>query len=155
MKKRTNLIEREFNSYHYNLEADYRKKTTGMSQTIGVMIAKISIGAIFVLCGISILFKYTSVLSFFISLIIGGGLIAWGVVPYVMGRKVLEQQEMERVLSIPLQTYEDAELKAAIGRIEDADSKESVELKKYKEMLDKNLISPEDYELKKKQILGL
>ncbi len=151
MKKGKNIIQREYEIYNKGVDAGYRKKTTGMTQTIGNMIAKVVIGAIFIVAG----FATQSLIGFLISFIIGVGLIAWGVIPYYMAKKQREADEIKSILAQPLETYEDAELKAAINRIEESNARETDDLKKYKEMRDSGLISNDDYDQKKKQILRL
>ena len=155
IKIRKNIIEKEYNCYHRDLQAYERERQIGMRQPIGAMIAKITVGFLFCVIGFIPFGGEISIIRLLILLIIGGGFIAWGLVPYLLGRKVHEEEALKEILAKPLQTYEDAELHAAINRVhEDSDNLED-ELKKYKDMLESGLISRTDYEQKKKQLLNI
>lgn len=64
-----------------------RRQQTGMRQSTGAMIAKIAFGALFVFAGFSSPEGGWSVGYFLTSLVIGGALIAWGLLPYLTAKK--------------------------------------------------------------------
>ena len=72
--------------------ADAREQATGMRQTSGAMIAKILIGALFLISGFtSDWSKYgEGIGSMLISIVLGVVLIAWGVVPWLTAKKKRE-----------------------------------------------------------------
>lgn len=146
--------------------ADEREAKTGMRQTNGAMVAKIFFGALFIVYGFVPNNGEWSFSYFVTALLIGGALISWGLIPYINAKRKREHEEMKEILSIPLQTFHDAELQQAMDRIDgktnspsvapqQSGSPEADELKKYKDMLDQGLISEKDYEKKKKKILGI
>lgn len=59
--------------------ADEREARTGMRQSMGAMIAKIAIGALFVISA----FGTGSIGGVLTGLVIGAALIAWGLIPYI------------------------------------------------------------------------
>lgn len=77
--------------------ADYREATTGMRQSKGAMIAKIIIGAFFIAVGFSSPESGWTVSYFLTALVIGGSLIAWGLVPYLKAKKA--QKEEDRLVA--------------------------------------------------------
>lgn len=64
-----------------------RKERTGMKQSMGAMIAKIAIGVLFVLTGFSSPDGGWTIGYFLTAIVIGGALIAWGLLPYLKARK--------------------------------------------------------------------
>ena len=68
-------------------------QTTGMRQSYGAMIAKIGFGILFVLAGFSTPEGGWTIGYFLTALVWGGGLIAWGLMPYLKARKAKAQQE--------------------------------------------------------------
>ena len=85
------------------IESNRRLYTTGMKQSKVAMILKIVFGLLFIGAGFSSPEGGWSVGYFFTALVIGGALLAWGLVPYFkakkqkrrpsMMQKLLEQQE--------------------------------------------------------------
>lgn len=69
------------------LQADYNERTTGMRQSRGAMYAKIIFGAIFIIAGFSSPETGWTIGYFLTALVVGGGLIAWGLVPYIKAKK--------------------------------------------------------------------
>ena len=73
--------------------ADAREKATGMRQSTGAMIAKIAVGALFLISGVTTDWhspEYSEPVGAMIfSLIIGLALIAWGLVPWLLAKKKL------------------------------------------------------------------
>lgn len=68
-------------------KAELRQQNTGMRQSTGAMIAKIVFGLLFVMAGFSSPEGGWSVGYFLTALVIGGGLIAWGVLPWLKAKK--------------------------------------------------------------------
>lgn len=68
-------------------KAEERERETGMRQTKAVMLAKIVVGVLFLLASVS-LASQGNIPSFVCGLAIGGGLVAWGLVPYLKAKKV-------------------------------------------------------------------
>ena len=68
------------------LKAATREKKTGMRQSTGAMIAKIAVGTLFVITSFSLI-STEGVSAFFVGLIIGAALIAWGLIPYFRAKK--------------------------------------------------------------------
>lgn len=79
--------------------ADVREAQTGMRQSMGAMIAKIAVGALFFF----VAFTMDSAGSVIVGLVIGLALIAWGLLPWLLPR---------------LQAKKDAEAEAAAARAE-------------------------------------
>ena len=73
--------------------ADERERTTGMLQSTGAMIAKIAIGALFVISS----FGTGSIGSVLTGIVIGAALIAWGLLPYLQAKKAVEEAHKETV----------------------------------------------------------
>ncbi len=63
--------------------ADDREQKTGMRQSMGAMIAKIAIGALFVITSLTM----GDAASIAVGMIIGIALIAWGLIPYIKAKK--------------------------------------------------------------------
>lgn len=70
-----------------------RERTTGMRQSTGAMIAKIAVGALFVISS----FGTSGIGSVLTGIIIGAALIAWGLLPYLTAKKAAEKAHKERV----------------------------------------------------------
>ena len=75
--------------------ANVREAKTGMRQSKGAMIAKIIIGALFIAVGFSSPDSGWTVGYFLTALVIGGSLIAWGLVPYFKAKKMEKEAEEE------------------------------------------------------------
>ena len=71
-----------------------REHRTGMKQSTGAMIAKIAAGILFVLAGFSSPDSGWSIGYFLTALVVGGALIAWGIVPYLKVQKAKKQEEV-------------------------------------------------------------
>lgn len=76
--------------------ADSREARTGMRQSLGAMIAKIAIGALFVISA----FGTGSVGGVLTGIVIGAALIAWGLVPYIKAKKLVQKQDAENVTTL-------------------------------------------------------
>ena len=76
-------------------EADARERATGMRQSQGAMIAKIAVGALFVISGVTTNWAESAdtsdpVGTMLFSIIVGLALIAWGVLPWLKAKKKRE-----------------------------------------------------------------
>ena len=71
------------------IQADQREARTGMLQSQGAMIAKIVIGAIFIISA----FTTGSVGPTILGIVIGLALIAWGVLPWYLPKKAAADAE--------------------------------------------------------------
>ena len=67
--------------------ADLREQRTGMRQPLGVMIFKIALGALFLAVSMEDAEGGWSLSYFLVCLVIGVSLIAWGLLPWLRGRK--------------------------------------------------------------------
>ena len=83
--------------------ADVRERSTGMRQSTGAMIAKIAIGAIFVISGFTGgLGKMAESVgegigTLLTGVILGAALIAWGLLPYLKAKKASEAAAAQRM----------------------------------------------------------
>lgn len=66
-------------------EADERERVTGMRQSKTAMLVKIIIGVLFLFSAISLAVQ-GNISSFVCGLVIGGALVAWGLVPYLKAK---------------------------------------------------------------------
>ena len=66
-------------------EADERERVTGMRQSKTAMLVKIVVGVLFLFAAIS-LAAQGNISSFVCGLVIGGALVAWGLVPYLKAK---------------------------------------------------------------------
>ena len=74
-------------------EADTRERETGMRQSQGAMIAKIAVGILFLISGLTTNWTETSedpLGPMLISILVGLALIAWGLVPWLNAKKKRE-----------------------------------------------------------------
>lgn len=69
------------------MQGESRERSTGMRQSRGAMIAKIAIGALFIIAGFMSPEGGWSVGYFLTALVVGGALIAWGLLPYIRAKK--------------------------------------------------------------------
>lgn len=69
------------------MQGDSRERSTGMRQSRGAMIAKIAIGILFMIAGFSSPEGGWSFGYFLTAFVIGGALIAWGLLPYIRAKK--------------------------------------------------------------------
>ena len=72
-------------------KADRRKARTGMRQSTGAMIAKLVFGFLFVIAGFSSPEGGWTIGYFLTALALGGGLIAWGLVPWLKAKRQKSQ----------------------------------------------------------------
>lgn len=84
-KKEQSELEKARKADKRKAEADERERTTGMRQTKAAMLAKIIVGALFLVCSIPFVAQ-GNISSFVCGLVVGGALIAWGLVPYLKAR---------------------------------------------------------------------
>ncbi len=94
--------------------ADEREARTGMRQSKGAMIAKIVLGGLFLAVSLEPSDGEWTIGYFLFCLILGGGLIAWGLLPYLDARRRhKEAEEAKRaardakILSVPLEKFSD------------------------------------------------
>lgn len=67
-------------------EADERERVTGMRQSKAAMLVKIVVGVLFLFAAVSLAVQ-GNISSFVCGLVIGGALVAWGLVPYLKAKK--------------------------------------------------------------------
>ena len=111
------------NKYERNINpsrADEREARTGMRQSRGAMIAKIVFGALFIWAGFDPSDGGWTFSYFVFCLILGCGMIAWGLLPYLEARKKRQQEEeakreerAAKILSVPLEKFGDGDAKKA------------------------------------------
>ena len=75
------------------IESNRRLYTTGMKQSKVAMILKIVFGLLFIGAGFSSPEGGWSVGYFFTALVIGGALLAWGLVPYFKAKKQKQEED--------------------------------------------------------------
>ena len=108
MAKHMVVCERCGRQFDANFGASYNRlsrryicpRCTGTSKkrpSVGAMIAKIVFGLLFIAVGISPSNQEPSLSFFLIGFIIGGGLIAWGIVPFLKAKK--QKKEEEKLLA--------------------------------------------------------
>ena len=66
-------------------EADERERVTGMRQSKTAMLVKIVVGVLFLFAAVSLAVQ-GNISSFVCGLVIGGALVAWGLVPYLKAK---------------------------------------------------------------------
>lgn len=69
----------------YKAEADERERVTGMRQSKAAMLVKIVVGVLFLFAAVSLAVQ-GNISSFVCGLVIGGALVAWGLVPYLKAK---------------------------------------------------------------------
>lgn len=79
----------------YTCKACGNMARTGMKQSKGAMIAKIAFGVMFILAGFVSPDSGWTIGYFLTALVIGGALIAWGIIPYLKPKMALKKQEKE------------------------------------------------------------
>ena len=94
--------------------ADEREARTGMRQSKGAMIAKIVLGGLFLAVSFDRSDGEWSLSYFLFCLVLGGGLIAWGLLPYFEARRKHRAAEEAKkaardakILSVPLEKFSD------------------------------------------------
>ncbi|MBR3034972.1 MAG: hypothetical protein IKH87_10145 [Firmicutes bacterium] len=94
--------------------ADEREARTGMRQSKGAMIAKIVLGGLFLAVSLDTSDGNWTIGYFLFCLILGGGLIAWGLLPYLEARRRHKEAEEAKkaardakILSVPLEKFSD------------------------------------------------
>ena len=94
--------------------ADEREARTGMRQSKGAMIAKIVLGGMFLAVSLDRSDGNWSISYFLFCLVLGGGLIAWGLLPYLEARRKHKEAEEAKkaardakILSVPLEKFSD------------------------------------------------
>lgn len=83
------------NTRRYTCKACGNMRRTGMKQSKGAMIVKIVIGVLFILAGFTSPESGWTIGYFLTALVIGGALIAWGLVPYLKPKMELKKQQKE------------------------------------------------------------
>ena len=66
-------------------DADERERVTGMRQSKAAMLVKIVVGVLFLFAAVSLAVQ-GNISSFVCGLVIGGALVAWGLVPYLKAK---------------------------------------------------------------------
>lgn len=66
-------------------EADERERVTGMRQSKTAMLVKIVVGVLFLFSAVSLAVQ-NNIPAFLCGLVIGGALVAWGLVPYLKAK---------------------------------------------------------------------
>lgn len=66
-------------------EADERERVTGMRQSKAAMLVKIVVGVLFLFSAVSLAVQ-NNIPAFLCGLVIGGALVAWGLVPYLKSK---------------------------------------------------------------------
>ena len=66
-------------------EADERERVTGMRQSKAAMLVKIVVGVLFLFAAVSLAVQ-GNISSFVCGLVIGGALVAWGLMPYLKAK---------------------------------------------------------------------
>ena len=82
------------------------QKSPPKQPSIGLTIAKVAVGAIFIIIGLDDFRDFT---FFMFCFVIGAALIAWGLIPYFQAKRNAEMEETERILSTPFPGPGDAE----------------------------------------------
>ena len=66
-------------------KAEERERVTGMRQSKAAMLVKIVVGVLFLFAAVSLAVQ-GNISSFVCGLVIGGALVAWGLVPYLKAK---------------------------------------------------------------------
>ena len=74
--------------------------------SLGKTIAKIAVGALFIVVGLDDIGDFT---YFLFALVIGLALIAWGLIPYLEYKRKERAEETERILSTPIRKADQEE----------------------------------------------
>lgn len=77
--------ERKAEADERKAEADERERVTGMRQSKAAMLVKIVVGVLFLFAAVSLAVQ-GNISSFVCGLVIGGALVAWGLVPYLKAK---------------------------------------------------------------------
>lgn len=77
--------ERKAEAEERKAEADERERVTGMRQSKAAMLVKIVVGVLFLFAAVSLAVQ-GNISSFVCGLVIGGALVAWGLVPYLKAK---------------------------------------------------------------------
>lgn len=83
--KARKAAEREAEADEREAEADERERVTGMRQSKTAMLVKIVVGVLFLFAAVSLAVQ-GNISSFVCGLVIGGALVAWGLVPYLKAK---------------------------------------------------------------------
>ena len=98
---------------HDKREMATRKKETGTTQSDTAMYIKTIVGLLLIAGGV--VYEPEEVrwnIGFYILFAtMGCALIAWAVIPYFQGKKVIEDQKLNEILSKPLDTFGDLEIR--------------------------------------------
>jgi len=92
-----------------NMKRDGKKNTLSvvisrMRQSFGAMVAKITIGLLFIVVMLDEIGTQTD--AFIFSFIIGLAFIAWGLVPFILTWKNKKKQDIDELMAMPLYEYE-------------------------------------------------
>jgi Flp pilus assembly protein TadB len=77
--------ERKAEADERKAEADERERVSGMRQSKAAMLVKIVVGVLFLFAAVSLAVQ-GNISSFVCGLVIGGALVAWGLVPYLKAK---------------------------------------------------------------------
>ena len=107
--------------YAMRMREERARQTAKEQPSIGAMIAKIAIGAIFIVVGSIGGDKGFNLTYFLIGLIIGLALIAWGILGYRQQMKRIEDAKLEVILSTPLEELGNSELHDLTQKYDEAE----------------------------------
>ena len=82
-----------------------QQQNTPKTPSLGVTIAKVAVGAMFIVIGLEDLF--TDFSGTMIGIIIGAALIAWGLIPYREAKRRQQAEETEKILSTPVPDFDE------------------------------------------------
>ena len=82
-----------------------QQENTPKTPSLGVTIAKVAVGAMFIVVGLDDLF--TDFSGTMIGIIIGAALIAWGLIPYFEAKRRKQTEETEKILNTPVPDFEE------------------------------------------------
>ena len=107
--------------YAMRMREERARQTAKEQPSIGAMIAKIAIGAIFIVVGVFGGGKGFDLAVFLVALIIGLALITWGILGYRQQVKRIEDAKLEVILSTPLEELGNSELHDLTQKYDEAD----------------------------------
>jgi Flp pilus assembly protein TadB len=84
-ERKAEAEERKAEAEERKAEADERERVTGMRQSKAAMLVKIVVGVLFLFAAVSLAVQ-GNISSFVCGLVIGGALVAWGLVPYLKAK---------------------------------------------------------------------
>lgn len=112
--------------YARRMRTERAKEIARQEPSLGAMIAKIAIGLLFIVvtCFSKPSGDIPPIGYILMGIVIGGALIAWGILGYKQQQKKIEDAKMELILQEPLQTYGDQELNNLAAKYDEAGKNE-------------------------------